>query len=152
MERAIKPYEQVRAMLGDACTAWEKLLGHIRFFYAMDELWKEGNPTHKNYNNLYIQRGGKTLAILSLREGFFVACIVFGKDEREEFGTQRALFGEAVCTVFDETDTYHDGTWLAFDIRDESLVDDIIRLLHIKRKPNRKVLPESLEKIGRAHV
>ena len=30
----------------------------------------------------------------------------------------------------------------------ESLLDDIIRLLHIKRKPNRKVLPESIEKCG----
>ena len=33
-------------------------------------------------------------------------------------------------------------------LRDESLIDDIISLLHIKRKPNRKVLPESIEKCG----
>ena len=42
----------------------------------------------------------------------------------------------------------HDGKWLGFEVRDDSLIDDIIKLLHIKRKPNRKVLPKSLEKSG----
>ena len=148
MDRAIKPYEQVKAMLGSASPAWEKLVGHIRFFYVMDELWKEGNPTHKNYNNLYIRRGGKSLIIFGIREGYFIACIVLGKDERAKFDEQRETFGEVVCKEYDEAETYHDGKWLGFEVRDESLVDDMIRLLHMKRKPNRKILPESLKKCG----
>jgi hypothetical protein len=148
MGRAIKPYEQVNAMLGSASSAWEKLVGHVRFFYVMDELWEEGNPTHKHYNNLRFRRGGKTLVTLCIREGYFIACIVLGKDEREKFDEQREKFGEAVHKVYDETHIYHDGKWLGFDVYDESLIDDIIRLLHMKRKPNRKILPESLEKCG----
>jgi len=148
MDRSIKTYEQVKAMLGNASLAWEKLVGHIRFFYVMDELWDEGNPTHKHYNNLRFRRGGKTLITLCIREGYFIACIVLGKSEREKFDGQRGTFGEIVCKVYDETDTYHDGKWLGFDVCDESLIDDIIRLLPIKRKPNRKILPESLEKCG----
>jgi hypothetical protein len=148
MDRAIKPYEQVKLKLGSASSAWEKLVGHVRFFYVMDELWEEGNPTHKHYNNLRFRRGGKTLVTLCIREGYFMACIVLGKDEREKFGEQREVFGEVVCKEYDEADTLHDGKWLAFDVRDESLIEDIIRLLHIKRKPNRKILPESLEKCG----
>ncbi|MDR0767901.1 MAG: DUF3788 domain-containing protein, partial [Methanosarcinales archaeon] len=89
MDRAIKPYKQVKAMLGSASPAWEKLVGHIRFFYVMDELWKEGNPTHKQYNELYIRRGGKSLTILGIREGYFIACVVLGKNEREKFDEQR---------------------------------------------------------------
>jgi len=148
MDRAIKPYEQVKAMLGNASLAWEKLVGYIRFFYVMDELWDEGNPTHKHYNNLRFRRGGKTLITLCIREGYFIACIVLGKDEREKFDEQREIFGEVVCKVYDETDTYHDGKWLGFDVCDESLIDDIVRLLPIKRRPNRKILPENLEKCG----
>lgn len=148
MDRAIKPYEQVSAILGNASPVWEKLMGHIRYFYAMDELWKEGKPTHKGYNNLFIRRGGKSFAILAIREGYFIVCIVLGQDEREKFDEQRENFGEVVCKEYDNADTLHDGKWLAFEMRDESLLDDIIRLLHIKRKPNRKVLPESLEKCG----
>jgi len=148
MDRAIKPYEQVKTMLGSASPAWEKLVGHIRFFYAMDEQWMEGKPTHKNYNNLFIRRGGKSLIILGIREGYFIACVVLGQAEREKFDEQRENFGEAVCKEYDRADTYHDGKWLGFEVRDESLIDDIIRLLHIKRKPNRKILPESLENCG----
>jgi len=149
MDRAINPYEQVRAMLVNASPAWEKLAGYIRFYYVMDELWAEGKPTHKHRNNLYFRRGGKALVTLCVRDGYFIAYVVLGKDEREKFDQQRETFGEAVCKEYDEAQTYHDGKWLAFDVSDESLIEDIIRLLHIKRKPNRKILPESLEKCGR---
>ena len=148
MDRAIKPYEQVKVMLGNASSAWEKLVAHIRFYYVMDELWEEGNPAHKHYNNLRFRRGGKTLITLCIREGYFIACIVLGKDEREKFDEQREMFGKVVCKVYDETQIYHDGKWIAFDVCDELLIDDIIRLLPIKRKPNRKILPEGFVKCG----
>ena len=148
MDRAIKPYGEVKAMLGDASPAWEKLVGHIRFHYAMDEQWAEGKPTHKHYNNLFIRRSGKSLAMFSLREGYFIACVVLGKNEREKFEEQQETFSEAVRKVYDEAETYHDGKWLGFEVRDESLIDDIIRLIQIKRKPNRKIFPESLENCG----
>jgi len=148
MERPTKPYEQVKAMLKNASTAWEKLIGKIRFFYIMDELWEEGKPTHKHYNNLRIRRGGKTLITLSLREGFFLVTVVLGKDERAKFDEQREDFGIEICNLYDEAHTYHDGKWLGIEMHDDTLVDDIIRLLHIKRKPNRKVLPENKKKCG----
>jgi len=135
-------------MLGNASPAWEKLTGGIRFYYEMDEIWEPGNPAHKHYNNLRIRRGGKTLITLALREGYFIACVVLGKDEREKFDAERAAFGEAIYKIYDEAHTYHDGKWLGFDMYDDLLVDDIIRLLHIKRKPNRKVLPASAENCG----
>ncbi|MCL2403096.1 MAG: DUF3788 domain-containing protein [Coriobacteriia bacterium] len=147
MDRAIKPYVEVKALLGSASPAWEKLVGHIRYHYAMDELWKEGKPTHKGYNDLFIRRSGKSLIILSIREDHFKACIVLGKNEREKFEEQQEAFSEAVRSVYDEAHTYHDGKWLGFDIYDDSLIDELIRLLHLKRKPNRKVLPESTTEV-----
>jgi len=152
MDRATKPYKQVEAMLGKAAGAWEKLAGHIRFYYVMDELWEEGKPTYKHYNNLRFRRGGKTLTTFSIREGYFIATVVLGKEEREKFDQQREAFGETICKAYDEQDTLHDGKWIGFDVYDESLVDDLIRLFHIKRKPNRKVLPESLEECGRLDI
>ena len=50
MDTAIKPYEEVKTILGSASTAWEKLVGYVRYHYIMDEKWVEGKPTHKNYN------------------------------------------------------------------------------------------------------
>lgn len=152
MGRPVKSYEQVKVMLGSASPAWEKLLGHIRYHYVMDEKWAEGKPTHKHYNNLFIRRGGKSFITLSIREGYFIAVVVFGKDERDAFDKQRNTFGEVVCKEYDKAETLHDGKWLDFEVSDESLIGDIIRLLHIKRNPNRKILPKSLEKCGRLDI
>ena len=152
--RPTKPYEEVKTMLADASIAWEKLTGYIRYNYIMDEKWAEGKPTHKNRNNLYFQRGGKSLTILSLREGYFIVCVVLGKDERAKFDEQRGSFGEAVCKEYDNAENLHDGKWLGFEVHgdDTLLINDIIRLLNIKRKPNRKELPENLEKCGRLDI
>ena len=95
--KKIKPYSEVEAKLGQTSTAWEKLTGHIRFYYEMDELWEEGNPTHKHHSNLRFRRGGKTLLTLCIREGYFKVAIVLGKEEREKFEQQREIFGETVC-------------------------------------------------------
>ncbi|MCL2169458.1 MAG: DUF3788 domain-containing protein [Defluviitaleaceae bacterium] len=152
MERPVKSYDEVKALLGGASAAFEKLAGHIRFYYVMDEVWAEGNPAHKHYNNLYFRRGGKTLVNLCLREGYFIVSVVLGKDEREKFEAQRESFGEAVCQEYDAAETYHDGKWMGFDVSDDSLVDEIFKLLQIKRKPNRKILPESLEKCAQLDI
>ena len=138
MDRGIKTYNQVEATLGQASRAWEKIVGHIRFFYVMDELWTEGNPTGNYHSELKFRRGGKTLVTLYIREGFFKICLVLGKIEREKFEEQRVSFCKTIQKFYDDANTYHDGKWLWFDIHDEELINDIIRLLDIKRKPNRK--------------
>jgi len=152
MDRPTKPYSEVKAMLGDASAAWEKLIGYIRFYYEMDEIWAEGKPTHKHFNNLFIKRSGKALMSLHLRDGFFLVSVTLGGKERDKFEEQRAAFGETVCNKYDAADTMHDGKWLGFEVRDDSLIDDIIRLVQIKRKPNRKVYPKDIEKSGRLDI
>ena len=148
MDRPTKPYSEVKEMLGTASPTWEKLTGHIRFHYMMDEIWVEGKPTHKGYNNLYFKRGGKSFTILSIREGYFIVAVVYGKDEREKFEQHRKEFSEIVQKEYDAAETLHDGKWMGFDVYDETHLDDIIKMLSIKRKPNRKVLPERMEGCG----
>jgi len=152
--RPTKPYTEVKSMLGGASTAWEQLIGAIRYQYEVDEIWAEGKPTHKHYNNLYFKRGGKALAYLCLREGHFLASVTLGGKERDAFEEQRTTFGEEIRREYDAAETLHDGKWLGFEIRDSNcfLIDDIIRLLHIKRKPNRKATPKSLEDCGRLDI
>jgi len=136
-----KSYEEAKFALGEAKLAWEKLIDFIRTNYTMDELYTEGKSTGKlnNYcNELKFRRGGKTLITLYARDGFFIVSIVLGKTEREVFDRERENFSEAAQTIYDQTQTYHDGKWLGFEIRDDVLIDDITRLLNIKRKPNRE--------------
>jgi len=152
MNRPTKPYAEVAALLGQAAPAWEALTGQIRYHYEIDEIWQEGKPTHKHYNNLFFKRGGKSLISLHLREGYFLACVVLGAKEREKFDAQRELFSEAICNEYDTAETLHDGKWLGFELRDDSLVNDIFRLLPLKRKPNRKVLSASVDACGKLDI
>lgn len=137
----IKPFVEIAETLGEAITAWETLARYIRTNYVMDELWTDGKTTGKlaaYRDELKFRRGGKTLVTVYIRDGFFKVCIVFGKDERVKFEEAGAGFSEAIRKLYDETHTYHDGKWLGIDVYDTSPVDDIIKLLNIKRKPNRK--------------
>ena len=59
--KTTKDFEEVKAMLGTASPAWEKLLGYIQYHYVMDEKWAEGKPTHKHCNNWFVRRSGKSL-------------------------------------------------------------------------------------------
>ncbi|MDD4495414.1 MAG: DUF3788 domain-containing protein [Eubacteriales bacterium] len=143
MASEIKSYKEVEPILGKASKAWERLVGYIRFNYVMDELWTTGKSTGKlsaYRDELKFRCGGKTLVTMYVREGFFKVVIILGKDERGKYEEQQSTFSDAIRNIYDNTHTYHDGKWLGIDVYDPSLIDDIIRLLKIKRKPNRKAV------------
>lgn len=64
--------------------------------------------------------------------------ITLGKAEREKVESKREDFSPALLTLYDETKTYHDGKWLWIPIDESLSLDDIINLLKVKRRPNRK--------------
>lgn len=50
----------------------------------------------------------------------------------------RDMLSDSVCKRYDEAQTYRDGKWVMFEPTDTSEFDDYMKLLAIKRKPNRK--------------
>ena len=92
---------------------------------------------HGKYEYKY-RRGGKTLCALYARENCVGFMIILGKDEQSKFEANRENYTKEVQEMYDEAQTYHDGKWIMFEPVDTSLFDDFIRLLGIKRKPNRK--------------
>lgn len=50
----------------------------------------------------------------------------------------REDYSEQVQKIYDAAKTYHDGKWVMFQPADTTLFDDFIRLLRIKRRPNKK--------------
>ncbi|MCI8776892.1 MAG: DUF3788 domain-containing protein [Oscillospiraceae bacterium] len=115
---------------------WTKLCDLIDENYDMDRLWNKGGKAW-TYEYKY-RRGGKTLCALYARENCIGFMIILGKDERLKFENERENYSEEVQRIYDETQTYHDGKWIMFKPVDTSLFDDFIKLLKVKRKPNRK--------------
>ncbi len=113
--------------------AVEKLIGHISTRYAMEEQCDAKGECR-------FRRGGKTLLTISMRESGPVVLLVFGKEERDSFEMQRDQFSKAIQSRYDESRTYHDGKWVFIPLEDSSLVQDIIHLTAIKRKPDEKAI------------
>ena len=129
--------EQMTTLLGKSLyEVWNKLCALIDEKYDMDCLWNKGGKAW-TYEYKY-RRGGKTLCALYARENCAGFMIILGKDERLKFEKDKENYGKEVKRIYDETQTYHDGKWMMFELSDTSLFDDFTRLLEIKRKPNRK--------------
>lgn len=129
--------QQMTTLVGKSLyDIWNKLCALVNEKYDMDCLWNKGGKSW-TYEYKY-RRGGKTLCALYARENCIGFLIIFGKNERLKFEKDRENYSKEVQTIYDASQTYHDGKWMMFEPIDTSLFDDFIKLLRIKRKPNRK--------------
>lgn len=129
--------EEMTTLVGKSLSEiWTKLCALIDEKYEMDHTWDKGGKAWI-YEYKY-RRGGKTLCALYAKENCVGFMIILGKDERLKFEKDRESYSQEIQRIYDETPTYHDGKWMMFEPVDTSLFDDFIKLLRIKRKPNRK--------------
>lgn len=115
---------------------WQQLCSTIDEKYEMDRIWNSGGKKW-TYEYKY-RRGGKTLCCLYAKSNCIGFMIIFGKDERAKFEDIRDTFSDSICKQYDEAKTYRDGKWVMFEPTDTTEFDDYIKLLAIKRKPNKK--------------
>ncbi len=129
--------EEMTSLLGESrYKIWNQLNTRIQENYDMDRTWNTGGKAWK-YEYKY-RRGGKTLCAFYARENCVGFMIILGKDERAKFEAEKETYSKEIQNLYDETKTYHDGKWLMFQPTDTTQFDDYIRLLKIKRKPNKK--------------
>ena len=128
--------EEIAALVGPSLyTVWNRLCTRIDETYDMDHLWNKGGKAWK-YEYKY-RRGGKTLCALYARENCIGFMVILGKEERLKFEADQDSYAKEVQETYSEAQTYHDGKWIMFEPVNTSLFDDFLRLLAIKRSPNR---------------
>ena len=129
--------EEMTSLLGESrYKIWNQLNTRIQENYDMDRTWNTGGKAWK-YEYKY-RRGGKTLCAFYARENCVGFMIILGKDERAKFEAEKETYSKEIQNLYDETKTYHDGKWFMFQPTDTTQFDDYIRLLKIKRQPNKK--------------
>ena len=115
---------------------WKALCSMIEEKYDIEPVWNTG---WKNWIYEYkYRKGSKTLCSLYAKSNCVGFMIILGKDERTTFEDRRAGFSDTVCRRYDEATTYHDGKWIMFEPTNTAEFDDYMKLLAIKKKPNRK--------------
>lgn len=137
MLEKIPTEQEIQQLLGKSCyQVWLKVIELIKQYYLMDILWNKGGKTAPY--EMKFRRGGKTLCALYPRKNNFGFMVIFGKIEQEKFAQIRHELSQNTQQQYDATTTYHDGKWLMLTINDDSYLEDIPKLLAIKRKPNNK--------------
>ena len=129
--------EQVNILLSkEALFMWNKLTDAIDSLYDVDRIWNKGFGAWKiEYK---YRRGGKTLCTFYAKENVANLLITYGKAEREKFEKIKGSVSKQLQDIYDRTETLHDGKWLWIPLDNEISVEDIVEMLKIKRRPNRK--------------
>ena len=139
MLKEIQSQSTMTEMLGQSLfEVWQALCSAIDEKYEVERLWNAGG---KNWTYEYkYRRGGKTLCCLYAKSNGIGFLIIFGKEERGKFEDIRGTLSDSVCRQYDEAKIYHDGKWVMFEPINTAEFNDYMKLLAIKRKPNRKSL------------
>lgn len=102
----------------------------------MEQTWNKGG---KNWNyECEFRKGGKTLCAFYFKKNTLGFMIIFGKNERTKVEEIRNQLSFSVFETYDNAEVFHDGKWVMFHITNHSIIEDLKKLLFIKRKPNRK--------------
>lgn len=79
----------------------------------------------------------KSFCTLIPERNRLVVQIVFGGEERAKAEEILSELSPGVRDAYTNATTYHDGKWLAVAVDSDKVMDDIERLLTVKRKPKR---------------
>ena len=129
--------EELEELVGiDKVNIFNKIVDNITSLYDMEQIWNNGGK--KWIYEYKFRKSGKTLCAFYFKENMLGFMIIFGKDERTKVEEIRNELSSNILETYDNAQTFHDGKWVMFNITDNLIIEDLIKLLFIKRKPNRK--------------
>lgn len=123
--------KEIAEELGPAAPLWKELIQFLRESYGM-----EGEFIH--YGKKYgwtrrYRRSGKALISLFPAKDHFIAQVVLNPPQ-----TEKALavgLSKNTIEMIENAHAYHDGRWLWIEVKTKETLEDIKKLLLIKRKP-----------------
>lgn len=93
-------------------------------------------------DELKFKQGAKTILTIYIHENKFTFLIIFGKKEREYFDMHANEFSQYIRNYYDNSKTYHDGKWMFIDVSTLEQLEEVKKMVLIKKKPNRKPFPK----------
>lgn len=129
--------EKLRELLSDSVLQiWNDLNFEVGSLYDMDKFWNKGfGDWEIEYK---YRRGGKTLCTFYAKKDVANILIIFGKVEREKFEEIKDTFSQSIQNIYDAAESLHDGKWLWIPLDEKMVIKDVVAMLKIKRKPNKK--------------
>jgi hypothetical protein len=135
VDRDHKPGKEdiYKAIGNDAKKAWDGIHKFLARYY---EIEPETVFYGKNYGwNIRYRKSGKTLCSLFPEKGSFSFLIVLGKKEVEKASGMLIGFSANIQDIILNTEQLHDGRWLWIRVYKIEEIDDIKKLILIKKRP-----------------
>lgn len=108
---------------------------YIENHYEVQQVLKEQKIKTKKWKyELKFSKGSKTFCSFYFTDHCLGFMIIFGKEERAKVEQIRNQLSNELLTLYDETQTYHDGKWFMLELENLDFFEDIKTLLAIKRK------------------
>lgn len=128
--------EELEKLVGiDKVNIFYDIVDEITKIYDMEQIWNNGG---KKWTYEYkFRKSGKTLCAFYFKDNTLGFMIIFGKGERTKIEEIRKELSSEVLETYDNSEIFHDGKWVMFNITNNSIIEDLKKLLFIKRKPNR---------------
>ena len=129
--------EEVAAFIGQpAGQFWSTHHHFVSETYDLSPEWKYEGA--KSGWALYCRKSGRALLTLSPDSAGLSALVVLGAKEAARALSVVEDFGPNVRERLETAQVFHDGRWLFIRVQDPRDVEDIQRLLLIKKNPPRK--------------
>lgn len=115
---------------------WNNVISEVDSLYDVDKLWNKGfGDWEIEYK---YRKGRRTLCTFYAKKDVANILITYGKTEREKFEKIKDTVSQPIQNIYEATASLHDGKWLWIPLDENTIIEDIITMLKIKRRPNRK--------------
>lgn len=129
--------EELERLVGiERANIFYNIVAEITLLYDIPQTWNNGGK--KWIYEYKFKKSGKTLCAFYFKQNVLGFMIIFGKAERDKVEEIRNELSANVLKTYDNAQIFHDGKWVMFNVTDDLLLEDLKKLLFIKRKPNRK--------------
>jgi hypothetical protein len=129
--------EMVEFLGKKAGSFWKSLTKYLATNY--DHVPTKKPDSDRLEGTVRYRKSGKTLVTFYPKKGELTVLIILGKKEVEKFEAAKNEFSPDIIELFENTKQYHDGRWLHIKIPGPGNLEDIQRLLHLKRKPRKSL-------------
>ena len=133
LDREPSEEEMVRFLGKQAGKMWKKIVQYMRENYDFEPVREKGSLEA----TIRYRKSGKTLLTFYPKRNEITVLIILGKDEVQKFESSRGEFSPGIVELFRSTKQYHDGRWLHIKIPPFDNLEDIKKLLLMKRKPKK---------------
>lgn len=121
-----------------ASPLWSGINSFLRERYGVEPSLSYSGCSGQPGWNVKYQKGGKSLCTLYPMNGFFIALVVIGNKEQTEAELVMPLCDEYTRELFERTPYSAMGRWLMIHVTNERILEDVKRLIQIRRKIKRK--------------